>query len=617
MFFSAYVGTEAGISPWREALAQHARHLGLRLRLEARPLADFRTLALAWLEYPPVAGGHGGLKQAEQHVAAGALVFDGAASDGDANVATLTASLAGAEIRVAVPPASAQQFCYTRTPHGHVLADDLRLFPRLMPVDVDERAVYALFRYGAIPSPLTLYTQVRRIPNGHELRLPAGGGEPVCTPAFRLTELPHQNGGALQADGWVAETLDAILARVPWSAVLYFSGGVDSGLMAARLHRLGRNDVRLLNYCFSTEDEESRLALRMAARLGFECHQIHHEARSVGAMLERLGRDYSFPFGDRSAIPTNLLVHASLPLARESRTVIEGTGADGTFGLSTTYRRKWERAYRIPRPLRRWVEAAYRGLRLWKYRSRLEAACRLLAKSARLPLGHALVAQNALQGVAYTIPQDVERELEWAIRTSVEVMSAGTETLTQLSLIDLVVACVGRMAPKSFDPLRTQGIRPLYPFLQPSMVSVSATLPWAVKCTAGRDKALLKRLLTRDVPPEWVHRPKTGFTRSPRALFTSAPVQEFLHDVVLSRSNALLDYCNRETVRQLVERSRHHALGDGACDFLWALMFTSGWMRQLSGGGERSAGAPASDADGVALYGSRFLGQVGIAPRDA
>lgn len=590
MFFSAYVGTDAGLPLWREALVQHARYVGLQVRIEARRLGDGRALSLGWLQYATAAGSPGGLKETEQQVVAGALVFDGVAADGDANVATLTALLARAEIRIVVPPASPQQFSYARTRHGYVFADDVRLFPHLMSVDLDERAVYALLRYGAIPPTLTLYTKVQRIPNGHVLRLPPGGGEPVCTPMFHLTDVPQRDGETPPPDRCVSDALDAVLGRVPAASVLYFSGGVDSGLIAARLRRLGRNDVRLLNYCFSPEDEESRLAVRMAARLGFECHQIRHDAQKVGDMLERVGRDYSLPFGDLSAIPTNLLVHESLPLARESRTVIEGTGADGAFGVGTAYR-KWQRAYSIPRPLRRWAEAAYRGLQLWKRHSRLEAAGRLLSRSARLPLGHAALAQNALERIAYTIPDDVQAQLEQAIATSVEVLSAGTEAPTQLSFLDLVWVCAGRMAPKSFDPLRAQGIRPLYPFLQPSMVSVSSSLSWDVKCTDGQDKALLKRLLARDLPPEWVHRPKIGFTRPARALFALAAVQEFLHEVVLSPHNALLDYCRPETVRQLVEQSRHHSLGDGAYNFLWVLAFTSGWLRQLSRGATRSLAA--------------------------
>lgn len=585
MFFSAYVGADAGLPLWREALVRHARWLRLRARVEVRRLGDCRTLSLGWLEHTGRAGSRDGVEETEQHIVAGTLVFDGVTRDGDANAATFTASLSGAELRVAVPPASPQQFYYARTRHGYVFADDMRLFPRLMNVELDERAVYALLRYGAIPPPFTFYTQVQRIPNGHVLRLAPGAGEPVCTPMFRLTDLLHRDGGASQPDRWVSETLDAVLARVPASAMLYFSGGVDSGLLAARLGRLGRHDVRLLNYSFGPEDEESRLALRVASRLGFECHQVCHDLGKVGDVLERVGTDYSFPFGDVSAIPTNILVHESLPLAGESRTVVEGTGADGAFGLGAEYR-KWRRVYAVPRLLRRWAEGAYRGGQLWRYKSTLERAGCLLSKSAQLSFGHAVVAQNALERIAYATPAHVQAELEQAIQTSVEVMSAGTAARDQLSLLDLVLVCAGRMAPKSFDPLRAQGVRPIYPFLQPAMVSVSSSLSWEVKCTAGQDKALLKRLLACDIPPAWVYRPKTGFTRPARALFALAPVQEYLHEVVLSPQNALLHYCRPRPVRHLVERSRHRSLSVGAYNFLWALTFTSGWLRQLSSGAD-------------------------------
>ena len=59
----------------------------------------------------------------------------------------------------------------------------------------------------------------------------------------------------------------------------------------------------------------------------------------------------------------------------------------------------------------------------------------------------------------------------------------------------------------------------------------------------------------------------------------------------LSPHNVLLDYCRPETVRRLVERSRQHAFRDGAYSFLGVLMFTSGWLRQLPSGAERSLAA--------------------------
>ena len=591
MFFSAYVGTDTGLPLWREALAQHARYLGLQVHqvhIEGRRLGDRRTLSLGWLEYP-AAGSRGSLQEMTQDVVAATLRFDGVAP-GETNGATLTASLARGEIRVSVPPASPQQVCYARTPHGYVFADDLRLFSRLMDVDLDERAVYALLRYGVIPPSLTLYKQVQRIPNGHLLRLSPAAEELICIPVFHWADLPHSDREGPLAEQWIAETLDGLLARVPASTVLLFSGGVDSSLMAARLSRLGRKDVQLLNYCFGPEDEEGRLALRIAARLGLECHQVHHDVRTAGDVLARVAKDYSVPFGDLSVFPTNVLVHEARALAGASRTVVDGMGADGAFDMWRLHR-KWRLVYRVPRPVRRWVDAAYRGLQLWKYRSPLEGAGRLLSRSTRISLFHASVAQDAPERIAYTIPDDVHTALEQAIETGAEALCVGAEARTQLSLLKVMWVTSGRSAAKVFDPLRARGICPFYPFLQPAIVSYSSSLSWDVKYADGEDKVLLKRLLARDIPPEWVYRSKIGFTRPPHATFAQASVQEFLHEVVLSPHNVLLDYCRPEMVRQLVERSRRHSLGDGVYNFLCTLMVTSAWLRQIPSGVEQPLAA--------------------------
>src|SRR5207244_9035703 len=108
----SYVGTDTGLPLWREALAQHARYLGLQVHqvhIEGRRLGDRRTLSLGWLEYP-AAGSRGSLQEMTQDVVAATLRFDGVAP-GETNGATLTASLARGEIRVSVPPASPQQIC--------------------------------------------------------------------------------------------------------------------------------------------------------------------------------------------------------------------------------------------------------------------------------------------------------------------------------------------------------------------------------------------------------------------------------------------------------------------------------------------------------------------------
>src|SRR5262249_38338632 len=153
---------------------------------------------------------------------------------------------------------------------------------------------------------------------------------------------------------------------------------------------------------------------------GLECQQVTHEVRRVAEVLRRVGREYSFPFGDFSTISTNILVHQSLALAQDSRTVIEGTGADGAFGVGVAYP-IWRRVYEVPSLLRRPADAAYSLLKLWRRHSDLERLARASRNSRRMPLGHAFVAENALEGIGYHIPEAIRAELERAIRCSMEV----------------------------------------------------------------------------------------------------------------------------------------------------------------------------------------------------
>jgi asparagine synthetase B (glutamine-hydrolysing) len=298
-------------------------------------------------------------------------------------------------------------------------------------------------------------------------------------------------------------------------------------------------------------------------------------------MLNRLGKDYSVPFGDFSTVPMNILVHESMRENERASTVIEGTGADGAFGLAAAYADK-RRIYSVPSSLRRLVRSAYRVLRLWKYSSKAERIAGFVSKSVDMSLGQAVVAPNPLESIAYSTPSFVRAELDEAIMTNLQVLGRGATPSEQLSLLDLVWVCAGVMAAKSFDPLRLRGCQPFYPFLQFPMLALSTSLSPDEKYESGEAKAPLKKLLAQSIPAKMVYRPKSGFTPPYRQMFASSDIQEFLRDVVLSPKNPLIDFCRIDNLKVMIERARRNqSLSIGVCDFLWALSFTSGWLQQL------------------------------------
>jgi len=605
MYFSVFVGADEGVELWRAALAQHAGWLGLRIHVEPMRLDDGTNVCFGRLECLSV-NENPSVRQTDNYRTSGLskIISDlpnvterpyrRVLGNGNSEAVIVDVSLQSGEVNFVIPPATPQHFYFAKMQGGYVFGDDLRLFRYLVNTQLDSRAIYALFQYGAIPPKLSPYKNVQRLPGGHAFKLRSNANDSVCTPFFFLKDIEHETEQS-EAEGKIEQTLDQILASVPQGAVMYFSGGIDSGLLASRLACLERTDVELINYAFDQSDEESHLAQLMASSFGLKCHRIEQQPGEVGEVLQRIGEDYSFPFGDCSTVPTNILAHESLRWARRSLVVIEGTGADGAFGVGDKYN-AWARIYRIPAFLRQPASAVYSQFELWKGDSRLEHISRAVRKSLDMALGPAVVAENALAGIAYVIPTEIRAELHEAVSSSFDTLSAGVDPKERLSHLDLGWVCAGRMAPKSFEPLRRYGIQTIYPFLQLPMLRVGSSIPWSMKCPAGESKGILKKLLARQVPREWVYRPKSGFAPPHRELLGSTPLQEFVQETVLSRSNPLMDFFQRDKVTQIIERAhKHENLCPGAYEFLWTLSFASGWFSQLPPG-KSSAGSSSRDS---------------------
>lgn len=589
MFFTAFLGSKIGLPGWSGSVCRHAGRLGLRSQIQIRPTAAGEVTAVAWLspdggdlrhsvrevDGTVVARPGGTLTQAE--CAEAALAPRGLGRSQTALV-TLRLDTAAGRLSIAVPATTPEQVFWTRTAAGFVVADDLRLFPLLTSCRPDPAAVFALMQFGTIPAPRSLFAGVHRIAGGQVLSLQARASSESSE---ALSSAPDEVIGASDGESrrleWLAATLDATLAAVPPDAALFFSGGVDSALLASRLARLGRRDVWLCNYSFGDDDGEGALARRMAGQLGLPFVQVQHSPARVAEMLQRLGLDYSYPFGDLSTIPTNILVHGAAAALAPRATVVEGTGADGVFGLASRYP-FWRRLSALPTPLRGIVAGSARRMRSWRYNSGVARLSIFVGKTVRMPLPLAVIAQNDLDGIAYHMPRHVRDSLAAQMHAMVHGLMPDASGEAEVSLTDVTFVCAGTMAPKSFDPLRRLGHRAIYPYLHPSIAYRGMRWPPQAKAAHGIGKAAIKALLESDFERTSIYRPKSGFTPPYAQLFASAPMQDLARGVALSRGNPLRDYCDAEWVTQALDAARHRQLGPSVYDFLWTFIFASAWL---------------------------------------
>lgn len=588
--FSAYLGTAGGAVAWTDAMREHGAWLGLTPILESHHLANGQVFTYGWLLPSRLKAGPVAVSTPDRLL----LTTSSVASSENGNQVTHAVhveavprgnhitvewSPATGRLVVSVPPATPEHIFYTRPRDGLVLATDMRLLVRWSGVTLDERGTYSLLQFGAAVPPFTVLSGVSRVPGGYTLEIEAQPDLPVTlTPDRSVIDL-QRVGTIADPEQALMQALDEILATAAPGSCLFFSGGVDSALLALRAAESGRGDVSLVNLSFGDQDAESDHALQMAAALGLPCERVRYTDAIVPQVLDRLGRDYSFPFGDLSAIATNVLLHATAFPAG----VIEGTGADASFGLGSNYR-QWHRLYLVPHVLREAAGGLYGPLKFWtgtRQRAWMANLSRRSRRSAQMSLpAAAVLALNALDGIAYTSPAEVSQDIHAATDRYLYGFSAGLSPEERLSLLDLMFVCAGKYAAKSYFPLESAGTRPIYPFLEPDMIRVSSALTWEQKCAGGIKKSILKALLARRVPPDLVYRRKSTFTPPYGELFASPTMQAYLHDVVLSPENALQQFCDMRVVRAMVSAARHAGpLPLDVCEFLWTLVFTSDWIR--------------------------------------
>jgi asparagine synthase (glutamine-hydrolysing) len=229
------------------------------------------------------------------------------------------------------------------------------------------QAVDAFLRYNYVPSPLSIYREVRKLPAAHVLRLERGR---VHIDRYWRMPAPHPDGNLSDdafeqafRDHLSAAVGSRLISDVPLGAFL--SGGLDSTAIVALMCDGQDSTVSTFSVGFGSGSfDESQEAAEVARALGTDHHVERQESIDVGD-IDRILRQFGEPFGDSSAIPTYYLCR----MARTRVTVaLSGDGADEVLGGYNRYvaGQFAERWARLPRPLRvrrplRWIAALPEG----------------------------------------------------------------------------------------------------------------------------------------------------------------------------------------------------------------------------------------------------------------
>jgi asparagine synthase (glutamine-hydrolysing) len=473
---------------------------------------------------------------------------------------------------------------YARTPGGLLFASEIKgvLAEGSVPRRPHAEALHHYLTYQCVPSPLTAFEGIERLPPAHFL-IYEGGGLRVER-YWRLAYGPKLRAPDAELAAELRERLrEAVRLRlvsdVPLGAFL--SGGVDSSAVVALMSEAGGGPVRTFSIGFTEEEfDELPYARQVAERFGTRHTEWVVEPRAL-EILPRLVWHFDEPFADPSAIPT---WHVSR-LAREQVTVaLNGDGGDEAFagyGRYLANDRTWRLEQSAPR-------RAYRRARALAGAIRRAARRRTLPRGLRRALGRVSPEmENALR-LCHFSPEEKEALYSPAFAAAVggidsfallfaaAAASGAADFLDRTLAADVALYLPDDLLVKVDVASMAHALEARSPFLDHELMEFAARLPVDLKIRGGVGKYLLKRALADILPEPVLRRRKMGFG-VPLARWFRGELREFVSDTLLGGRALARGYFRPAAVRALVEE---HLRGrEDRSNHLWDLTMLELWHR--------------------------------------
>jgi len=394
---------------------------------------------------------------------------------------------------------------YARTQTSFAFSSEIQALRAVPGIDlaIDSTAVALYLEQSYIPAPHTIHLGIRKLPAAHAMWVTADSlrTRRYWDPLSFVTKPPRAISSA-QA----LEELEELLTRsvklqmvsdVPLGAFL--SGGIDSTSIVSVMTALSSTPVQTFTIGFDVAKySEADHAAAVAYHLGTNHVCEYLTMDDAMKLVPSLPATYGEPFGDASALPTQLVSR----IARKSVTVsLSGDGGDELFGGYTRYD-NLEKLTAVSRwlgPVPALVAPAFRHLpgKIGRL------AGHVMAGKERDPYRPLSSSFNSLEVRELTgLPNVLYAEYEraWSATAALPPRRrAMTADLLSYLPEDILVK-VDRAAMSTSLEVRA-------PFLDHRLVEWSLGLPPELVV----NKPVLKEFAYKRVPKRLLNRPKAGF----------------------------------------------------------------------------------------------------------
>ena len=488
--------------------------------------------------------------------------------------------------------AGKKPFVYAHTQDGLLFASEIKSLLRdpALGRSLDYRSIHHYLTYQYVPSPLSIFKDIKKLPPAHVLIYERGDLKVKRYWSLSYRKKLHLSSVEEYGENFRDLFEEAVKIRlrsdVPLGAFL--SGGIDSSLVVAVMSRLMNQPVKTFSIGFEEEAyDEVKFARLIAGKYETDHHEFTVKPDAV-SILPELVWHYNEPFADSSAIPTYYVSK----LTRDFVTVaLTGDGGDESFAgyeryvadkLADYYRRV--PAFIREGIIRRAVDRLPHSTNRRNFLRRLKRFVRGISEPPeRRYVRWICFFDNEMKGDLYTPAfNDLNREIDSVDLTVKWYEQADAEQFLDRTLfVDVMSYLPEDLLVKVDIASMAHSLEARAPFLDHKLMEFAASLPADLKLRGMETKYLLKHTLSDIVPQEILQRRKMGFG-VPLDVWFRNDLKEMAYDVLLDQKSIERGYFRKEYVLKMlddhVSKQYDHSYR------IWALLFLELWHRMFIDG---------------------------------
>jgi asparagine synthase (glutamine-hydrolysing) len=455
--------------------------------------------------------------------------------------------------------------------------------------ELDLDALEGYLDSNAVPAPLSIFREARKLEAGHLLTCDLGGKQGAVSIERYARPEPAEESALLDGTGaelaiQLRERLDDsvrahLIADVPVGVLL--SGGIDSSALTALAAGASAKPVRTFSIGFAEESfNELEKARLVAQRYATDHHELVLRPNAV-ELLPQIVDAFDEPFADTSALPTYLVSR----LAREHvKVVLSGEGGDELFGGYYTYvadllAPKVAPVARLARPLVERLPSSSASLSL-------EFKAKRFTRAAHLP------PLERHHGWKVIFSEDARHELLRSDRRgTIDPLgryrarfaeTEGAEPLARLLDVDFGIYLVDDLLVKTDRASMAHSLEARVPFLDPMVTELALRLPSRLKVRGLSKKRLLRQAVAPLLPAELLRAKKQGFS-IPATAWLRGALEPMARETLSPNALRRQGFFDPAVVTRLIDD--HVARRHDNSRQIWNLLVFALWFDRYAGAG--------------------------------